>query len=159
MNSDNLPELMEKQSLCLEIYWNNGKNKTDAWRQVYGENCSTATCYVEASRFFKNPKITPWLDYYEQNKKEYIEKEIKYSVDDAFRECDELKLIALESVGKDGKPNVAGAIKAVEMKVKLKGLIKDDVNLNNSVTVKMADIEIDGKKLELNVGEDVEKVE
>ena len=155
MSSDKLPVLTEQQSECIEIYWNNGRNKTDAWRQVYGKGCSTATCYVEASRFFKNPKITLWLDYYEKTKQAYIAKEIEYSVDDAFRECDELKLIALESTGKDGKPNVTGAIKAVEMKVKLKGLINDDVNLNNSITVKMSDVEIDGKKLELNVGDDV----
>ena len=57
---------------------------------------------------------------------------IEYSIDDAFRECDELKEIALESRGKDGKPNVAGAIKAVEMKVKLKGLLSDDAQFNNN---------------------------
>lgn len=157
--TENLPNLSEKQSLCLELFWTNGKNKTEAWRDVYGKNCNTATCCVEASRFFKNPNITPWLEYYEKTRQEYIQKKIEYSVDDAFNECEELKIIALESTGKDGKPNVAGAIKAVEMKVKLKGLLSDDVNLNNAITVQMGNVEIDGSNLELKVGEEVDNGE
>ena len=150
-----LPVLTPKESAFLEYYWTNGRNGTEAYRQSYNTSATTATCCVEASRMLKNPKITPWLEYYEKTKKEYIEQEIKYSVDDAFRECEELKIIALESRGKDGKPNVTGAIKAVEMKVKLKGLLSDDINLSNAITVQMGDVEVDGEQLKFDIGEEV----
>lgn len=153
MDKKLLPELTKKESDFVEYYWFKGLTGTDAYRQAYNSNGSTATCCVEASRLLKNPKISLWIDFFKTTKEQYIQKEIQYSVDDAFRECDELKVIALESTGKDGKPNVAGAIKAVEMKVKLKGLINDEQDLSNKVVVNMGSVTVDGKELELNVGE------
>ena len=79
---------------------------------------------------------------------------IEYTALEAFREFDELKIIALEETGKDGKPNIAAANKAVEMKCKLKGLLKEDATINNSVTVTMPDIEVNGEALEFKIGDD-----
>lgn len=151
----NLPKLSNKESDFVELYWFGGVTGTEAYRQAYNSNGSTATCCVEASRLLKNPKITLWLDYLKKTKEQAIKEKIDYSIDDAFRECDELKTIALESTGKDGKPNVSGAIKAVEMKVKLKGLLSDDAQFNNNIIVHMSEVEVDGDKLKLDVGEDI----
>jgi hypothetical protein len=65
-----------------------------------------------------------------------------------------MKMIALESKDQYGRPNVQAANKAIEMKCKLKGLMNDDVNLNNSITMKMGDVEIDGVALQYNIGDD-----
>ena len=153
--SDNLPKLTNNESDFVELYWFKGLTGTEAYRQAYKSRGSTATCCVEASRLLKNPKITPWIEYFKQTKEQYIKDKIEYSIDDAFRECDELKTIALESTGKDGKPNVSGAIKAVEMKVKLKGLLSDDAQFNNNVIVHMSEVEVNGEKLDLKVGDEV----
>lgn len=153
-NTDNLPVISKQQNDFVREYILNGCNATEAYRVAYKSQGKTITCCVEGSKLLKNPKITLWIKHFKEFQKELIEKNIEYSVEDAFREFDELKIIALESTGKDGKPNISAANKAVEMKCKLKGLLKDDPTINNSVTVSMPDIEIDGATLELNIGED-----
>ena len=40
------------------------------------------------------------------------------------------------------------------MKIKLKGLMKDDAAINNSIVMHMSDVEIDGVPFEINIGED-----
>ena len=129
---------------------------TDAYIKAYNSLGKRATAYVEASKLLKHPKITPWLEYYKQVRKEHIKKTIQYSVDDAFNEFEEMKLIALESTDQYGRPNVQAANKAIEMKCKLKGLMNDDVNLNNNFTVKMGDVEVDGVALEYKIGDDID---
>ena len=152
-----LPILTEKQNMFVKEYLLNGNNATEAYRTVYAkETTSTATYCVEASRLLKNPKITLWIEEYKKTIQEHIEKEIKYSIDDAFKEFDEMKIIALESRDKEGRPNVSAANKAIEMKCKLKGLMKDDATVNNSVVVEMGKVEVDGKALELDIGEAID---
>lgn len=151
-----LPDITEKQNHFVKEYVLNGNNATEAYRSVYGnELTKTATCCVEGSRLLKNPKITPWIDHYKQTIKTHTENEIKYTVDDAFRECDELKIIALESLDKDGRPNVSAANKAVEMKIKIKGLMKDETNVNNAIVMEMGKIEVDGVPLNFNIGDEL----
>lgn len=154
ISADSLPELTLLQNAFCKEYVLNGENGTEAYRVAYNTSANTATCCVEASRLLKNPKITLWIKYYKQTIKQHIEQEIKYSVDDAFRECDELKTIALESKDQYGRPNVSAANKAVEMKIRLKGLMKDDGAVNNSIVVKMDEVEVNGIPLELKIGDD-----
>ena len=150
-----LPDITDKQNNFVKEYILNGNNATEAYRSVYGnEHTKTATCCVEGSRLLKNPKITPWIEHYKQTIKTHIENEIKYTVDDAFRECDELKIIALESIDKDGRPNVAAANKAVEMKIKIKGLMKEETSVSNSVVVEMGKVEVDGVPLNFDIGDE-----
>ena len=150
-----LPDITDKQNKFVKEYILNGNNATEAYRSVYGNRSTkTATCCVEGSRLLKNPKITPWIEHYRQTVKTHIENEIKYTVDDAFRECDELKIIALESIDKDGRPNVAAANKAVEMKIKIKGLMKDEASVNNAIVMEMGKIEVDGVPLSFNIGDE-----
>lgn len=152
---NNLPEISQKQNNFCKEYILNGFNATEAYRIAYNSNGKTVTCCVEGSKLLKNPKITLWIEHFKKTMQEHIENEIKYTVDDAFRECDELKMIALESKDKDGRPNVAAANKAVEMKIKLKGLMNDDAAVNNSIVMQMGDVEIDGKPFEINIGDTV----
>lgn len=155
MQNESLPTLTKQQSDFVMQYIKNN-NATESYRIAYNSGGSTATCCVEGSRLLKNPKITLWIDHYRKTIQEHIEQEIKYSVDDAFRECDELKIIALESRDKEGRPNVAAANKAVEMKIKLKGLMKDDNAINNQIVMQMNDVEINGEALKLEIGDSLE---
>ena len=75
-----------------------------------------------------------------------------YSQEDAIKEFDELKNIALNCYDKNGNPNVAAAIRAAENKAKIAGLYgKNNVQIAN--VVKMDEITIDGEQLKLNIGE------
>ena len=101
--NDDLPKLSAKQHACLERYFSNRYNKTEAYRFAYNcENMKPENISVEANRFFKNPKITPWLDFYRSNVSKVTEDEIKYSALDFFDECNELKEIALNCFDKYG---------------------------------------------------------
>lgn len=150
-----LPELTMQQNHFVKLI-SQGYIPTDAYIEAYNSTGKRATAYVEASKLLKHPKITPWLDYYKQIMKDHIANEIKYSIDDAFTEFEEMKLIALQSTDQWGRPNVQAANKAIEMKCKLKGLMSDDVNMNNTISVKMGDVEVDGVPLEYNIGDDID---
>ncbi len=154
---EELPQLTEKQNQFIKEYILNGLNATEAYRTAYQSDATTATCCVEASRLLKNPKITPWIAHYRKNMQEHIEQEINYTIDDAFKEFEDMKIIALESKDKDGRPNVSAANKAIEMKCKLKGLMKDDAQVNNSVVVQMGEVEVDGESFELKIGESIKE--
>lgn len=151
-----LPKLTDKEHNCLQRYLTNGFKKSEAYRYAYDcSRMSTASIYVEASKFFKNPKITLWLDYYKQNTEKQVQEELNYSALDYFNDCEELKLIALECRDKQGNPNVNAAIKADENKAKVCGLLKDQIIHSGSVT-QMPSVVVNGKELELNIGEEVD---
>ena len=155
--ANNLPKLTEKEHSCLKRYLTNGYKKSEAYRYAY--DCSrmnTASIYVEASKFFKNPKITLWLDYYRQNTEKAVKDELNYSAMDYFNDCEELKLVALECRDKYGNPNVSAAIKADENKAKVCGLLKDQIIHSGNVT-QMPSVVINGEELVLNIGEGVEE--
>ena len=155
--ANNLPKLTEKEHSCLKRYLTNGYKKSDAYRYAY--DCSrmnTASIYVEASKFFKNPKITLWLEYYRQNTAKVVQEKLNYTAVDYFNDCEELKLIALECKDKQGNPNVAAAIKADENKAKVCGLLKDQIIHSGNVT-QMPSVVVNGEELVLNIGEGVEE--
>lgn len=155
--ANNLPKLTEKEHSCLKRYLTNGYKKSEAYRYAY--DCSrmnTASIYVEASKFFKNPKITLWLDYYRQNTEKAVKDELNYSAMDYFNDCEELKLVALECRDKYGNPNVSAAIKADENKAKVCGLLKDQIIHSGNVT-QMPSVVVNGEELVLNIGEGVEE--
>lgn len=154
IEENDLPSLTDKQHECIKRYLINGYNKSEAYRFAYDCSMKPSAIAVEASKFFKNPNVTLWLDYYQQNQQKAIKEELKYSALDFFDECNELKAIALESRDKNGNPNVAAAIKAVENKAKVCGLLKDQIIHSGTVT-QMPSVVVNGEKLELNVGEDV----
>lgn len=156
MESD-LPKLNDKQQCCLKRYLTNGYKKSEAYRYAYDcSRMSTAAIYVEASKFFKHPKITLWLEYYQKNTEKSVQAELNYSALDYFNDCEELKLIALECRDKQGNPNVSAAIKADENKAKVCGLLKDQIIHSGSVT-QMPSVVVNGEELILNVGEEIDE--
>lgn len=155
----NLPELNNKENQCLLYYLTNHCTKIEAYRSAYNcENMTDNACYVEASRFFSDPKITLWLEQFQKNTQKTIQEVLDYDAKKHFDELNELKGIALKSFDKNGNPNINAAIKTTELKGKLAGLYnqdKDEEVSNNIVNV-MGTITLDNKKLEFNVGEVVE---
>lgn len=82
-----------------------------------------------------------------------INKNISYSLQDALKEFDEIKNMALNSFDKNGNPNLAAALKAIENKAKVAGLYKHD-NKQIINAIQMKEIVIDGEQLKLNIGEE-----
>lgn len=78
---------------------------------------------------------------------------LKYNQNDAIREFEELKQIALNCFDKNGNPNISAALRAVENKAKIANLYSQS-NLEIGTVVKMGEITIDGQQLKLNIGED-----
>ena len=158
MGTNDLPKLQEKQDACLKRYFTNGFKKSEAYSYAY--DCSkmkAASIYAEASKFFKNPKITLWLDYYRKNTQKTVQAELNYSALDYFNDCEELKLIALECRDKLDNPNVSAAIKADENKAKVAGLLKEQI-IHSGEVVQMPSVVVNGEELVLNIGEDIEGV-
>ncbi len=78
---------------------------------------------------------------------------LEYSQNDAIKEFDELKNIALNCFDKNGNPNIQAALRAVENKAKIANLYSQG-NLEIGTVVKMGEITIDGQQLKLNIGEE-----
>lgn len=148
-----LPELTPQQNEFVKLYGICKMSAVEAYGEAYNSKGSYRSRCVEASRLLRNPKITLWLKHIREVEKNHIEDSIKYTIDDAFSEFEDLKIIALESCDKEGRPNIAAANKAVEMKCKLKGLLKDEAQVSNQVVVQMGDVEVDGVPLELSIGD------
>ena len=154
-----LPVLTEKQNQCLIAYLTNGHKKAEAYRSAYDcDNMNDASVYVEASRFFSNPTITPWIDYYTNNVAQTLQEKLNYDAAKHFDELNEMKEKALKCKDRENNPNVSVALKAVELKGKLAGLYnseKDELNANNSVTI-MGKIIVDGEEYHTQVGEHID---
>ena len=77
----------------------------------------------------------------------------KYTFEDAIKEFDELKNIALSCFDKNGNPNISAALRAIENKAKIAGLYS---NKSSEITnvVKMGEILIDGQQLKLDIGDE-----
>ena len=92
------------------------------------------------------------MDNVEQNSISNIAKN-NYTINDAIKEFDEIKNIALNCYDKNGNPNISAALRAIENKAKIAGLYKNG-NIQVGTVVKMNEILIDGEQLKLNIGED-----
>ncbi|MBR5303661.1 MAG: hypothetical protein IKU37_02410 [Candidatus Gastranaerophilales bacterium] len=86
-------------------------------------------------------------------KPKVVDKNIGYSLDDALREFDEIKKIALNCFDKNGNPNISAALRAIENKAKVAGLYKVE-NKQFINAIQMKEIVIDGEQLKLNIGEE-----
>ena len=77
-----------------------------------------------------------------------------YNQEQAIKEFEDLKNIALNCFDKNGNPNVLAAIRAAENKAKIAGLYANqDIKIANVVS--MNDITLDGEQLKLDIGEDL----
>ena len=119
MASDKLTPKQER--FCQNIA--KGLSQADAYRDAYDcEDMVDNSVYKEACLLMNTPKIT-------QRVKELTAeavKDIKYEVEDCFRETDEILQLAKMT------DNLQIMLKAVEQKGKLKGLFKEikDLNIN-----------------------------
>lgn len=151
-----LPNLTQKENECLMRYLTNGFKKSEAYRSAYNcSNMSDNSVNVEASRFFNNPKITLWLNEFQNNTQKTVQEELNYNALEHFQELNEMKDAAMHCRDKYDNPNVNAAIKAVELKGKLAGLYKESEAAGNTVVNVMGSITVDEKKLDFNVGEAV----
>ena len=147
-----LPILTDKENKCLMRYFTNNFNKSEAYRFAYDcSKMSDNTVYVEASRFFSNPKVTPWLDYFRTNQQKAVQEALNYSALDAMKEYTDLQAECMNS-----SKTYAVAKGCIDSKCKLAGLFDSEKeNYNSSVTV-MGDIVFDGQKVDYEVGESIE---
>lgn len=144
-----LPKLKYKQQKFVMRYIQNGGNASEAYRYAYDcDNMQGKTINVEASNMLKHPNITLWLNHYQKNVQEFLDAEINYSVDDAFREFEEMQAKCMNST-----KTYNMAMKAIENKCKLKGLFTDKVEVSGGATVQMGSVEVDGSALTLKIGE------
>lgn len=120
-----------------------GMNQSDAYREAY--DCSKTkdeNIWCNASKLMSDTKV---IQRIEELKQEVVEC-IKYTVDDSFKELNELLDMAKKT------ENVNAALKAVELKGKLANLYKEkEQNVNLSVNV-MPAVKIDGSNLDLDIG-------
>ena len=92
------------------------------------------------------------LDIFQQ--KQIQNKQETFTLEEALKQFEELKQIALGCFDKNGNPNIQAALRALENKAKIAGLYKDQKRGDN-VFIKMNDIMLDGEQLRLNIGEDI----
>ena len=76
-----------------------------------------------------------------------------YSQEDAIKEFDELKNIALNCYDKNGNPNINAALRAAENKAKIAGLFSNN-DIKIAQVVSMNEITLDGQQLKLDIGEE-----
>jgi hypothetical protein len=146
---NDLPKLTPKENaFVFHLFTDCINSPTKAYKLSYDcENSSENTIYVEASRLMKNPKITLWIEYYESTLQEFQKEEIKYTRKDFFNDLDRIR-----AKTEDSQKTVSVALKAVELKGKSLGYLKENVELSGSTTVQMGEIKIDNKALDFNIG-------
>ena len=146
----NLPTLTEKQNKFIMRYFQNGKEPSEAYKFAYDtSNMKSESIAVEANRLLKNPNITLWIDAFEKDIQQTIEQEIKYTINDAFKELQEIQE---KSMNSSKTYNVA--MKAIENKCKLKGLFTDNLNVTGGATVTMGEITTGDTTLTFKIGND-----
>jgi phage terminase small subunit len=150
MNENDLPRLTQQQQKFLLYYFSHGKNASEAYRYAYESKAKASNVWSEASKLLKNPKVTPWVEYYTANQQETIKNEVKYSAQECFNNLLELQKMAIESKDKNSNPNLNAAIKAEELKGKLGNLFKEKLTLEtgDKFSLFMTKVEEKAQKLD-----------
>ena len=87
-----LPTLTAKQQKFVTRYILNGGNASEAYRFAYDcVGMSNEAINTEASKLLKNPKVSLWIKQFKANAQQTIEGEFKYTVQDAYRELNDLQ--------------------------------------------------------------------
>lgn len=150
-----LPKLNTKQTKVLMTFLTSNCSQIEAYSSVFGGKSNKNTLYKEASIFFHNPTIIPWLKYYQDNTAKTIQEELNYSAKEHFNELNNLKTLAFNCLDKQSNPDVKTMLKAEELKGKLAGLYKNDSEETVSNVTVMNDIKLDGEIIKLKVGSEV----
>lgn len=152
MSIQNLPELtMQQNAFIFHFFTDAIGDRAKAYKLSYDcQNSTEKTIYEEASKLLKHPKITPWIEYYKQSLQEFQENEIKYTRQDFFNELDRIR-----AKTEDTK-NISVALKAVELKGKAAGHLKDNLEISGKTVVQMGNVEVQGEEIKFDVGADVD---
>lgn len=155
MSIQNLPELtMQQNAFIFHFFTDAVGDRAKAYKLSYDcQNSTEKTIYEEASKLLKHPKITPWIEYYKQSLQEFQENEIKYTRQDFFNELDRIR-----AKTEDTK-NISVALKAVELKGKAAGHLKDNLEISGKTVVQMGNVEVDGSAINFNVGSGIDEAE
>lgn len=155
MSIQNLPELtMQQNAFIFHFFTDAIGDRAKAYKLSYDcQNSTEKTIYEEASKLLKHPKITPWIEYYKQSLQEFQENEIKYTRQDFFNELDRIR-----AKTEDTK-NISVALKAVELKGKAAGHLKDNLEISGKTVVQMGNVEVDGSAINFNVGSGIDEAE
>ena len=147
-----LPKLTSKQNACVFYFFTSELgNKIQSYKKAYDcSNMLEATIAKEANEFFKNPTITPWIEYYQQNLVKHQLEEVKYSFSDFFNELDRIR-----AKTEDSSKTVSVALKAIELKGKAFNYLDKDNQQATQVVVNMGNVKVDGKELTPNIGEQI----
>ena len=149
---EDLPTLTQKQNAFLQRYFTNGNNASEAYRYAYNTNAEASTVWKEASNLLHNPNVTLWIEYHNKNIKENAKNEMLYTVQDCMNEIKESQLMAVESRDKFGNPNISAFQKGIELKGKLFGLFKENLDITAGAVVQMGEIKAGETPLEFNIG-------
>ena len=121
-----------------------GANPSDAYKGAYDcSKCSKETIRVNAQKLLDDTNIALRI----QELRAEVTKDIKFTVQDALKEFNE----AQENLRLQN--NWVGFGKITTEKAKLLGLYENGDNVNVNVSV-MPAVEIDGKELEFNIGDE-----
>lgn len=149
---EELPKLTQKQNAFLQRYLINGNDASEAYRFAYDTQAKASTVWSEASKLLKNPNVTQWIEFHKKNIKDFAEKEMIYTIKDCMKEIQESQLMAVESTDKFGNPNVSAFQKGIELKGKLFGLFKENLDITGNTVVQMGEIKAGEIPLEFNIG-------
>lgn len=143
----------KQEKFCQNIA--KGMNQSEAYRNAFNiSKAKQESVHTLASRLLKKVEVKSRLSELKQQTTEGI----KYTVEDSFRKLSEIQALALARKRKFGiaDPDLTNAIKAEELKGKLKGLYvnktESDVTLGGSINV-MPSVKLDGQELALNIGD------
>ena len=138
-------ELTEKQEKFVQEYLTNGGNATQAYKSAYNcENMQFDTINNRAYELCKHSGIKARIQAHRQSIKDKFE----YTVEDSFKQLDELLKLALCPDGENGKINLQAALKAEELKGKLKGLYIEKVENKHDLGNRLVKIEVITKERE-----------
>lgn len=152
MEKEKYKTLTQKQNICLERYFRNGRLKREAYCLAYNtENMSKETLAVEVCKFFKNPNITLRIKEYDEELRQDLTSKINYAKIDSFNAlCTaQEEALAKKKVVKgrwgctrtENDPDISAFNKAEELKIKLVGLINDNKPLEVGINLFGAQLE------------------
>lgn len=121
----------KQEKFCQNIA--KGMNQSDAYREAYNTaKGKDKTVWENASRLMSDSKVTARI---EELRAETTE-EIKYTVEDSFRKLSEIQVLAMKN------KKLTEAIKAEELKGKLKGLYVEKREISGGLDLTTFKIEV-----------------
>tara|TARA_R100000655_G_scaffold75592_1_gene114466 strand:- start:1362 stop:1850 length:489 start_codon:yes stop_codon:yes gene_type:complete len=122
-------DLNEKQLLFCDVYLDNGRNATRAYREAYGSTQSEAHINSSASRLLRNDKVRDYLVKVQQQNLTITQR--KQDIDRDFLINQYLELVAL---GKEHR-QLSAARQALDSLAHIAGLWIDKREINQQINI------------------------